>query len=134
MLPQNLKATFITRFDGLWRDRPAQPLLFDVDSDGRPFIALKHTLIALQVADDEPPDSLRIAGVEAIDDFAWMADGRVLLVAGKSLGELSKDGFDPLMPRSFTFISSQARKYAKEIPKCSRCTREWSGRSIWTSG
>jgi len=97
MLPQDLKATFVTSFDGLWADRPAQPLLFDVDNDGRPFIGLKHTLIAIQVADDEPPDSLRITGIEAIDDFAWMEDGRVLLVAGKSLGELTEDGFDPIL-------------------------------------
>ena len=97
VLGEDLKAEFVARFDGIWRDRPRQRLLFDVDGDGRPFVLLRHTLIALQVTDDVPPEALRIGGVEAIDDFAWMAEGRMLLIAGKSLGELTEDGFDPIL-------------------------------------
>jgi hypothetical protein len=95
VLPEDLNAEFIVRFDGLWENR--QTLLFDVDADGRPSVLLRHTLIAPQITDDKPPDKLRIAGVETIGDFAWMADGRLLLVAGKSLGELTEDGFDPIL-------------------------------------
>ena len=93
VFPRSLDVSFLFRLDDLSSDIRSQNLLFDVNRRGVPYLLHRNRLISLRSG--KKPKALLVKGVDRVDQLAWAGDA-LLMVWGKRLGVLAKQGFGTL--------------------------------------
>jgi len=90
--PSGLHAEFLVRLDDPKAARPTRPVHFNVDRDGRPFLLVGRTFIAVQHSETSVSEALPLPDGEPISDFAWMTDGTLLVIEGKTMSAVTGNG------------------------------------------
>ena len=91
--PKDMQTGFIVRFDKPLSAGAARELRFDVDREGRPFLLVTNTLVALKEKPDDVGGVYKVPGVRRVDDFSWTPAGELLFSADGMLGGLTEAGF-----------------------------------------
>ena len=91
LLPENIRVSPLLQSGVLAAEGQNLPLA--VSHDGRVLLARGNVLIFLSTETNAQPERLEVANVNEISDIAWMADGSLLAVSGKRLGEIRATGF-----------------------------------------
>ena len=88
--PANAEAHFVMNVDS-----PAlqgRSFAFDVSADGQPFLASQNTFYPVGARADRMLPPFRVAGLSSIEQFAFMRDGALLAISGKTLFAVTPEG------------------------------------------
>ncbi len=96
-LPPGMNATWLVRFAKPLDADAARDVHFSLDPAGHAWLFLRDSLVLARPEMAPATDTLKVAGVERIDDAAWMPGGALLVVSGSALGEVGKDGFSKIL-------------------------------------
>lgn len=102
VFPRGVKLGFVLRLGEQFPDIAAKKSLFDISHKGQPFLVIDDTFIGLKSTKKHKLGAFKIPELKNISDFTWMEDGTLLVISGKKLGEITIDGFQPIINLPFT--------------------------------
>lgn len=88
--PPGLTATLLVPLDG------GAAYAFDVSPEGQPVLARNDLFVPIVDRDGRPSEPFRVAGVQ-VESVAFTTEGALLVVSGKRLGVVTKEGLRPLV-------------------------------------
>ena len=97
VLPPGMTGTWLVRFAKPLTSEAARDARFALDAEGHAWLTLGDTMVLARPEMDPAIDALRIAGVDRIDDAAWMPGGALLVISGTTLGQVGENGFAKIL-------------------------------------
>jgi hypothetical protein len=92
-----IQSELLLKWDDLPESVQSRRPLLDVNEEGHPFLLTGQVLVPLKHQGGGAARLLGIPGAGQVDHFAWARDGALLLISGKSLGTLTKRGFQEIL-------------------------------------
>ncbi len=96
-LPAKVEGGFIFRFAELPGGNAGRPAHLAVMPAGQPTVMFDRRLIGLKDSDRRAPFVWDPPGKQALDGYAWMADGTFLAISGSRLGMPAENSFNVLL-------------------------------------
>jgi hypothetical protein len=93
VFPKNARLSIVVSFKRTGAASNVPGALFALDEIGRPHLLARNGLVRFAAVAGDTSITLPLSGGEAVNAIAWMRDGALLMVSGRDLGFVGREGF-----------------------------------------